>query len=316
VPAQNASIFSSGIFLLPPPRSDNTPFTTNEVDSSRKPKYALYISAKKGMPHSILSTDYPISDQQVSDYQKDGHILLTGVLPSAPLSAYRSDISKAVERLNGETRKLEERDTYGKAFLQTMNLWESDDAVRSFTFARRFAGIAARLMGVERVRLYHDQALYKEPGGGHTPWHQDQYYWPIDTSQTVTMWMPLVDIEPGMGMLTFATGSHTRGAATSLAISDDSEAAFQHLVEERGYPVSTTTRIKAGDATFHAGWTLHRASGNSSASMREVMTIIYMADGARVTIPSNPNQEADRLRWLSGQAPGSRIDGNLNPCLL
>ena len=33
-----------------------------------------------------------------------------------------------------------------------------------FTLARRFAKIAADLMGVEGVRIYHDQALFKEPG--------------------------------------------------------------------------------------------------------------------------------------------------------
>jgi len=31
-------------------------------------------------------------------------------------------------------------------------------------------------MGVQGVRLYHDQALIKEPGGKPTPWHQDYYY--------------------------------------------------------------------------------------------------------------------------------------------
>jgi hypothetical protein len=40
--------------------------------------------------------------------------------------------------------------------------------------SRRLAGIAAQLMGVDSVRLYHDQALFKESGGGRTPWHCDQ----------------------------------------------------------------------------------------------------------------------------------------------
>src|SRR5436189_133361 len=79
-------------------------------------------------------------------------------------------------------------------FLQVMNLWEVDESVKKFTLAKRFAKIAADLLGVENVRLYHDQALYKEPGGGFTPWHQDQYYWPLSTTNTVTMWMPLIDI--------------------------------------------------------------------------------------------------------------------------
>ena len=45
---------------------------------------------------------------------------------------------------------MEERDTYGKAFLQIMNLWVEDDAVKKYVLARRFAKIAADLLGVER----------------------------------------------------------------------------------------------------------------------------------------------------------------------
>ena len=38
-----------------------------------------------------------------------------------------------------------------------------NEQVKEFVFSRRLAGIAAQLLGVHAVRLYHDQALYKEP---------------------------------------------------------------------------------------------------------------------------------------------------------
>ncbi len=110
-------------------------------------------------------------------------------------------------RHSRETRSLEDRDTYGKAFLQLLNLWRVDDSVRQFVFAGRFAEVAARLLGVKAVRLYHDQALFKEAGGGRTPCHQDQFYWPFDSDQTVTLWMPLIDITADIGSMTFASGS-------------------------------------------------------------------------------------------------------------
>ncbi|MFN8358220.1 MAG: phytanoyl-CoA dioxygenase family protein [Spirosomataceae bacterium] len=263
-----------------------------------------------------LDTLYPISAEQHKEYSQNGHILLRGVISSDEVAAYREVISDATMRYNKETRKMEDRDTYGKAFLQIMNLWEVDEHVRQFVLAKRFAHIAADLMGVEKVRLYHDQALYKEAGGGPTPWHQDQYYWPIDTPNTITMWMPLVDITVEMGMLTFASGSQTEGFVGNLAISDESEAALSTLVEQKGYPVTRAVSMKAGDATFHAGWTLHSAPGNQSDTMREVMTIIFYADGAKVIEPKNHNQEADRQRWICGLEPGSLAASSLNPLLM
>ncbi|HEY4063995.1 MAG TPA: hypothetical protein VGM30_18940 [Puia sp.] len=46
------------------------------------------------------------------------------------------------------------------------------------------------------------------------------------------------------------------------------------------------------------------------------MTIIYVADGARVTQPVNTFQEKDRQTWLMGHEPGSLVDSGLNPLLL
>ena len=184
---------------------------------------------------------------------------------------------------------------------------------KKFVMAKRFAKIAADLLGVDNVRIYHDQALFKEPGGGPTPWHQDQYYWPVDTTNTVTMWMPLVDITIDMGMLTFATGSHTKGAIFDYEISDESEKEFDRYIREKGFEISRATTMKAGDATWHYGWTLHCAPGNASATTREVITIIYFADGAKVIAPQNENQEADRRRWLCGAAAGSKAASALNP---
>ncbi len=196
------------------------------------------------------------------------------------------------------------------------NLWRRDEEVRQFVFNPKFARAAAALLGVERVRIYHDQALFKEPNGGFTPWHQDQYYWPLDTDKTITMWMPLVDISPEMGMLTFASGSHASGPVGSLKISDESETAFSDYVGQKGFPIVRADSMRAGDATFHRGWTIHSAGPNDSTeTLREVMTIIYFADGARVAEPKNDNQVADLEAWLGGRRPGEIADSEMNPTL-
>lgn len=257
-----------------------------------------------------------ISPTHVQDFQDNGHILIRNVLNRDEVAAYKHVISKAAADYNTEKRKLEDRDTYGKAFLQIMNLWRSDEQVKQFVMAKRFGKLAADLLGVENVRIYHDQALFKEPGGGPTPWHQDQYYWPLDTHNTITMWMPMVDIDVEMGMLTFASGSHKNGYAFDFEISDESEAAYNQYVKENAYPISRATAMQAGDATFHYGFTIHNAPGNRSATMREVMTIIYIADGAKVTEPQHDWQRNDHQKWLMGIPVGQPAASELNPLVL
>lgn len=269
-------------------------------------------------PVNLPSLDRTIYVPQklIDDFRINGHTLTRGIISPEELAPYKKAISEAVEKYNTENRKIEERDTYGKAFLQIMNLWRRDEVVKKFVLAKRFGRIAADLLGVKNVRIYHDQALFKEAGGGPTPWHQDQYYWPIDTHNTITMWMPLVDIHVDMGMLTFASGSHISGFALNKEISDESEKEFDEIVTQKKYPVTRAEEMKAGDATWHYGYTIHKAPGNNSQVMREVMTIIYLAADAKITEPKNEWQKNDHKTWLGSKEPGTNADSESNPLVL
>jgi hypothetical protein len=264
-------------------------------------------------PLPDLATAYDVSTGRATEFKQNGHILLHGVASGEEVAAYRSVILAAREQFGAERIPLEQRDTYGKAFLKGMNLWPKDEGVRRFVLSARFARIAADLLGVEGVRVYHDQALLKEAGGGITPWHQDQHYWPLDTDNTITMWMPLVDASPEMGTMHFASGSHRAGYLGDMPISDDSEQKFEGFIRARGYKIAPGVAMNAGDATFHYGWTLHGAPANITAQTREVMTVIWYADGARVTEPDNMNRQRDLERWMPGMKPGDLAASELNP---
>lgn len=265
------------------------------------------------MSASDLSSHYNLSPDQIIEYQAKGHVLLRSVATNQEIQKYRDLISSSTKELAKEYKPMQERDTYGKAFIQNMNLWIGDRNVKPFSLAKRFAKIAADLMGVEGVRLYHDQALYKEPGGGPTPWHQDQQYWPLDGVPCVTLWMPLVDATSVMGTMRFADGSHELGYLGSLNISDDSETQLEALIHERQYVVSMAGDMKAGDATFHNGWCIHGAQGNSSEITREVMTIIYFADGAIISKPDSTQRENDLATWFPGLNAGDVAASEINP---
>lgn len=259
-----------------------------------------------------MTINYHLTAESIASFQENGHIYLPNIISKDQLSPYRKAIKNWAEEFKKNQKPISERDTYGKAFLQMMNLWEESDLIKEFSLCPGFGQIAAQLLGVESVRLYHDQALFKEPGGGHTPWHQDQYYWPIDTDKTVTMWMPLVDIEDGMGMLTFASKTQ-KVQLPAMKISDESENYISDFVKNSQFPVVAQKTMNAGDATFHMGWTLHAAPGNTTQTMREVMTLIFIDANAKVIQPQNENQEADRQRWFCGLEPGSLANSKLNP---
>jgi ectoine hydroxylase-related dioxygenase (phytanoyl-CoA dioxygenase family) len=263
-----------------------------------------------------LSEPFPLPGDDVAAYRRDGHVTVSGLASTAEIAAYRPALLEAAAAAPQMPRKpLAERDTYSKAFLQMFNLWRQNEAARAFVFSRRFARVAAELMGVPAVRLYHDQALFKEPGGGPTPWHRDQFYWPLATSHTITLWMPLVPVTPEMGPMVFASGSQLLGSLGDFAIGDESQAEFERLVTQEGLPRTRLRALAAGDASFHGGWTLHSAPANRTDTVREAMTVIYFADGARVGPLDHPNRRLDRDVWLRGCEPGDPAAGPRNPVL-
>ncbi len=257
-----------------------------------------------------LDESYQITPEQIEFYRQNGYVKLKHVLSPQLLEHYRKAIQARVRELSRDALPMDQRDTYGKAFLQIMNLWKESEEVKEFVFGKRLGRIAAELIGATGVRIYHDQALYKEPGGGITPWHADQYYWPVDSDRTVTAWMPLQTTPKEMGPLIFSEKSHRLQVGRDLEISDESEVTLKQALEQ--FRVEDSA-YDLGDVSFHAGWTFHRAGPNTTDRPREVMTMIYMDEEIRVTPPKNKNHIMDMERWMPGLAPGDTLSSPLNP---
>ena len=259
-----------------------------------------------------VPTSYILSDDDRRSFDADGYVKLRGVIDPEVLRGFGPAITDKVIELNTQHLPLEERDTYGKAFLQVSNLWREDAIVEGFVRSPDLARLAAELLGVDGVRIYHDQALYKEAGGGITPWHADQYYWPMSSDRCVTIWIPLQDTPADMGPLTFAVGSHRFEVGRDLPISDESEERLQQLLTEQEFDVDDQA-YALGDVSFHLGWTFHRAGPNTSAEPRRVMTIIYMDAEMRLEEPTNENRKVDLATWTPGMRPGDVAASELNP---
>lgn len=273
-----------------------------------------------------LSEEYPLIAEQIEGYSRNGHLFLHGILSPDEIDCHRSYIVDMVNRCDKEQRAMEKTvsgQNQGWKFVE--NLWQLDPIARRFILARRFGKIAADLLGVDTVRLFRDQSYFKEPGGGNTPWHQDVYFMPLDTTQIITMWIALSEVSPEMAPMTFVTGSHQQGyMGTSMPL-DESMNEFEQSITKSGFQLKNYGAMAAGDATFHSGWTLHSSRKNMSDRTREALVIVYYADGARVTMPPVPanalpqEQFAAVIRQrnlsacLPGLKPGDLAETSMNP---
>lgn len=262
----------------------------------------------------VFDTPYWLTQEQIAFYQQNQYIKLKQVFDADTIHYLNELISAQVSQMNQEDTPLEERSTYGKAFLQLFNLWTENPLVKDLILSQRLGQIAADLMQVNGVRLYHDQALFKEGGGGITPWHADQYYWPLATDKTVTAWIPLQATPLEMGPLEFSAGSHAIVEGRELEIGDQSEAVMQKKLRVTDFE-HVIEPFDIGEISFHSGWVFHRAGANTTQDMRKVMTIIYMDKDMLLKQPDNANQENDWNTWCPGAQIGEIIDTPLNPVI-
>ena len=269
------------------------------------------------IPSSVISElekPYELTHEQIEFYQKYRYIKLKQVFDEVTISFFNEVIGKRVAIMSHEIKPLEERNTYGKAFLQLFNLWREDEVVKELIFSKRLAKIATDLMQTNGVRIYHDQALFKEGGGGITPWHADQYYWPLETDKTITAWIPLQATPLELGPLEFSAGSHQIVEGRDLEISDESEATLQQKLRVTDFK-HVIEPFDLGEISFHSGWVFHRAGANTTDQRRKVMTIIYMDKDMVLKNPENNNQINDWNTWCPGAKVGEVINTAINPVI-
>ena len=79
--------------------------------------------------------------------------------------------------------------------------------------------------------------------------------------------------------------------------------------------MDSTGPMAVGDVSFHASWELHRALPNTTAQLREVLTVMYFENGARLLPQIEGSQRVGYDVYFNHQLPGDLAAGELMPAL-
>lgn len=254
-----------------------------------------------------LESEYIVHKDKINYFWENGFVVLKNVLSKEEIAIYRNEIKNTANERNKNNEK-----SFGGAFSQALNIRFDSKGVEKFCLSKRLGKIAADLTKVKATRIFHEQALFKGPGDTKTYWHQDQYFWPLNTRLHIGMWMPLIDLTKDMGLMRFVIGSHINGELNGISISSDSENYYNNLIKNKKMEVYELDSINAGDCTFHFGWTIHSAGINISKNMREVMVVTYYPDGTRVGKLDNDARINDAKNFLGGKKEDEIADHPMN----
>jgi phytanoyl-CoA hydroxylase len=209
-----------------------------------------------------------LTDQTIAQYRSDGFVHVPGVLGADEVERFSTAARAVFDREQG-------LDPDNSMFKQVVNIWQRDEIMRELTLHRRLAELATRLAGVP-LRIWHDQLLIKPPhNGAPTEFHQDAPYWPHAGSRhSLSAWIALVDVPVERGCMTFMPGQQERRdiRATNIADAHDLFEAAPDLA----YEPRVTIPLRAGDVTFHNGYTPHTANANDTGEFRLAHVNIYV----------------------------------------
>lgn len=257
-----------------------------------------------------LSDPYPLTRDHIDTFQHSGYIKLKDVFPAQILLHLRQELLHLLSQSAGAALDggLQDR------FLSLDMVWLENDLVRSFVLSPRIGRLAADLLGVPSVRLYHDNVLSKEPGCGRTPWHYDDHHFPIASNDVITVWIPVQTIPRQMGPLAFAKNMDTYKLAEAIPFADSGTAYDREVsrVFRQHDVVVDDGAFDLGEVSFHHNVNFHTAGPNHTNRSRIVLSNTFFADGARLV--KNPTMiSGDWSKFAPGVELGEVLNSPVNP---
>ncbi|MED5362134.1 MAG: phytanoyl-CoA dioxygenase family protein [Actinomycetota bacterium] len=237
----------------------------------------------------------------IEAFDRDGFVVVEDLFDLSELEIFGSIVDRAVDtRVGSDSRPLNEKSLYEQSFQQCMNLWEDNADLRALTFNQILGETAGVLLGAETLRIWHDQALYKEAGGRETDPHQDWPLWPMGPARQITAWIPFDGSTLASGAMGYSPGSHRLGLAKfsdiTREIRDEPYRYFDHSEMED----LVWVEAPRGSVVFHHSLTVHQARANTTDETRRVYCVIYFEDGCTRS-RSHWHQSLDRQGIEDGQ---------------
>ena len=255
-----------------------------------------------------------LTAHQIQTYQEDGFLVVDGFLSADELALWSQATDEAVaERLAARSPSLSSTsdDYYTQVFTQCLKLAETHDGIHEIMHDPRLGRIAGELAGVDGIRIWHDQALFKPPFGNPTSWHLDNPYWSFSSRNSISIWVALDNATQDNGCLYYLPGTQKTATHANAGIGRNQADLFKFYPQWR--EISTVgCPCAAGSAVFHNGLTAHGAGANMTNKARRAMTCAYMPEGEVYNGSQNVLPE-DYVKTL---AVGDYLNNNLiNPLI-
>jgi ectoine hydroxylase-related dioxygenase (phytanoyl-CoA dioxygenase family) len=221
-------------------------------------------------------TDFLVSSDAIADFQRDGYIIVPGLLDPEETAGLRGYV-RGDDALSAESYV--RRDSEGaETRLALRNDLDDSCCYSSVARSRRVAETMSKLLGDE-VYHYHHKMILKEPHvGGAWEWHQDYGYWYNFGCLYPDMGSCMIAVDqatPENGCLQVLRGSHHLGRINHVRTGEQVGADPERVQAVLDHLALVYCEMAAGDAIFFHANLLHRSDRNCSDHPRWSLICCY-----------------------------------------
>lgn len=248
----------------------------------------------------MIEPSIQLSDAEIRRFEEEGYLSIDRITSDEDLEGIRQAYEELFELRSGHDQgdhfDLAGADDEGQPpkLPQILNPARYAPALEQTLYRANAQAIARQLLGPE-AEFQFDHAIYKPPRhGAETPWHQDEAYWNPDMEyQSLSIWMPLQEVDAENGCMHFIPGSHRLEVLPHRPIGGDPRV---HGLEtlEADSSLAVACPLPAGGATIHPGRTLHYAPANHSDRPRRAYILSF-------GLPPRPLDKPRRFPWLEAR---------------
>ena len=228
--------------------------------------------------HTVTSGE--LTQTQIDQFDNDGYVIVNDIFTSDELKelVVITDEAQAdaVAYLASQPNERIAISEIG-AITFAAQIASRKPEIGKFVKNTKIMGACRDLIGPD-VRMYHDQAVYKQiEKPRRFPWHQDNGYLFVEPQHYLTCWIALNDVTIENGCPQIISGLHKNGTLSHYFVPTLGYECFEN-------PPSTpvVAEIKAGGAVFFSSLTPHLTGPNSSNNVRKAYIVQYARHDAVV----------------------------------
>jgi len=253
-----------------------------------------------------------LSGEQLVGFQRDGFLLLPGLLSDPLLDELSQEYDELFRRKQEERGRLEatwagdwgEQQQQRASVLSIHSLQLHSAAFTRLLLHPALLDCLQDLLGGRGVVLHHTKAHLKPPRQGAAfPTHQDYHYFPFRDHSMLAVFVHLDAADPSNGGLVVFPGSHKAGPQA-----DASQKPGVHYVKQSAWPLGAGTPVTAGrgDLLIFSYLLVHGSHPNNSDRPRRMFLAQVHAAGDEAVSEQHRSPGAGTV--LRGNNPAQPAD--------